>query len=490
MKKNTINPDILKVVSRILNEVKNDGRLSFTQVMEKFYEKSWELLPSKIEKKMFNLSPGTSRVKAFKVYLDALSKDISKHLYYREYSSPQGEFYVRRIISDFENLKISSDNKFLPGDICITEGATSAISQIFDYFKKEFPKGEILIPVPSYYIFVFTAKYLGIKYREIIPSKKPSNNKPFFTAEDIINNISDKTRMIILNHPHNPTGYTFSDEGITKLLKIAKQKKIIILSDELFYDLILDQEHKFHTVNELADNEKLLNQVVTVKSYSKNRNLPGFRIGYLFSKNKSILNYISLSQEQRVFFAGASNFRSAILLDCLFQTISHFRDNNLILNDSISKAKGLYSYSEEIKKLSNSTITRLYNQFINYCEATKQFYSQNFDIIRQVLGDDIEVLLPKQSAFNTFVKIKGLEGVNIFDFTLNLYLSTGIMSDTSPCFGLNQFIWENDPKLGYWLRITFSAKPADLKRGLKLLKKFKNDYMLHPERYLHTNLQF
>lgn len=492
MKKNNPNADTLKIVNRILGEVKEDGRLSFTQVMEKFYEKSWELLPPEIEKKMFNLSPGTSRVKAFPVYLKALSRDISKHRYYREYSSPQGEFYVRRVISDFENLKLSSSTLFQPGDICITEGATGAVSQIFEYFKKAFPEGEVLIPVPSYYIFVFTAKYYGIPFCEVIPTKKPANNKPFFTADDIINSISDKTRMIVLNHPHNPTGYVFTDAEIIKILKVAKQKNILILADELFYDLIFNQNHKFHTVSELASREDLLDQVVTVKAYSKNRNLPGFRIGYLFTKNKPLLNYVSMSQEQRVFFAAGSNFRSIIILDCFFQTVSHFLKSmpQISVTDSIHKAKELYSYADDIKILSVQKILNLYQQFIDYTNNTCQFYSQNYDLIIETLGKDLDVILPKQSAFNTFIKVKGLDGVNIFDFTLNLYLATGIMSDTSPCFGLKQSIWESNPSLGYWVRITYSAKPNNLKRGLKILKNFKNKYLLHPEQFIHTNLQF
>mgnify|MGYP001584406536 FL=1 len=441
---------------------------------------------------MFNISPGTSRVKAFKGFLSLLADDIKTHKYYREYSSSQGEYYVREVIAAFENIKLKNQPKYDPSDICITDGATGSISQIFEYFKKTFPNGEVLIPVPSYYIFVFTAKYYCLSYKEILPSIKPSSGKSIFTGKDILDNITDKTKMIILNQPHNPTGYIFTNEEIAQILLVAKRKGILVLADDLFFDLIFKNPHHFKTVDQLALENGALENVVTVKAYSKNRNLPGFRIGYLFSKNKKLINFLSLSLEQRVFFSGGSNFRSVIIMDCLFQSLAHMERKYPKVNHSelIKKVKNIFNFCEFIRELPERKISTQYTQFKSYMNKTMSFYSKNYDLIEKILKNDLEILLPKESAFNTFVKISGLDKVNIFDFSLNLFLSSGIMSDAGPSFGLRQSDWEQNKNLGYWVRITFSAKPSDLKNGLQRLSSFKREYLLNPERFIHTNLRF
>ena len=83
-----------------------------------------------------------------------------------------------------------------------------------------------------------------------------------------------------------------------------------------------------------------------------------------------------------------------------------------------------------------------------------------------------------------------MKNINMFDFTLNFYLTTGVKIELAPCFGLNQQIWEKDPNLGFWFRITFAKKMSQLSTGIKKLIAFKNIYLSNPNKFIQTGLSF
>ena len=114
------------------------------------------------------------------------------------------------------------------------------------------------------------------------------------------------------------------------------------------------------------------------------------------------------------------------------------------------------------------------------------FYSDTYDQTVHAFGNDLEKILPKEYAFNSFAKIYGLNKVNHFDFCLNLFLSTGIMHDTGSCFGLRQRDWQNRADLGYWLRITYSRNPKQMVRGVKIFRQFKRQYLRNPSDFYLT----
>ena len=98
--------------------------------------------------------------------------------------------------------------------------------------------------------------------------------------------------------------------------------------------------------------------------------------------------------------------------------------------------------------------------------------------------------MPKKSAFNTFFKIPCLDSVNMFDFTLNLYIATGVKIEIGPCFGFDQKEWETNPSLGFWLRITFAKDKKILKEGILKFIKFAKKYKTNQKKWIATNLNF
>lgn len=428
--------------------------------------------------KTYEISAGTSDRKAYRGYVDQIAADIKKGRYYRDYTTANGSLEARKSLAFLESLKLDNE-KYEPGDICLTNGSTGAITAVFEYLKKTNPGSEVLIATPNYYVYKLAAQYFDLDFKEVLPP-----------IDALIKNISENTKLIIITNPVNPSGEIYSYDDLRKLLLIAKTKNILILSDELFYELVFDPED-YTPLDKIASEFDAMNNLVIVKGYSKTKNLAGFRIGYLVSKNQDLLDSVFKITEQRSCFPTASNFAGLIALDSFIQSadwrIKKRRKNTL---EIMKKLRQEFAFSQTIQEKSIDELAKTYLGYQKYLQRILKFYSKMFDEVQETLKKEIIITMPKQSAFNTFVKIKNLEDVNFFDFLLNLYLTTGIKIEIGPGFGLDQKAWEKNPKLGFWLRITFARNKKQFIQGLKLFIEFKKLYLKNQNKFLKTGLTF
>lgn len=474
--------ELKQKAKQLIKGFEKDGS-HFDEILQEFYARS-EILPKELDSQIFNLSPGTSSAKTFSFFLDQINKDLSDHKYYRDYSSPSGESELRETLSIFENINLGQE-KYTKNNFVVTDGATGAISNIFKAFKKNYPDKEIIIPIPTYFVFKTSAICNNLKYKEVVLDTFLGKN----TIDPILKAINKNTKMIILCHPNNPTGLCFSDQDLLLLFEIAKKNKIMILSDEVFFDLYLNKEKPFSEANKIALKTKSLDQLFVIKGFSKNYNLPGLRLGYLFTNNQLFLKYIRKNQLEKSFFATGSNFRNLFYIDCMVKTISIFL-KQMTTDEAISLVKKEYKRCPFIGSMSSMLMKRIYESYGQYMKQTLAFYNKNYDQVKKIFGEDIDTILSKEYAFNTFIKIKGMEKVNFFDFSLNLFLSTGIMHDCGPCFGLSQNEWQKNPDLGYWFRISFSRDLDKMEKAINIFEQFKKTFLSCPDKFLLTNKNY
>ena len=104
-----------------------------------------------------------------------------------------------------------------------------------------------------------------------------------FKLEDLFKQIRDNTKLIVLNFPHNPTGATITEIDLIKIIQIARQKNIVVFSDEMYRFLEYDQQDRLPSVSEIYENG------ISLFGLSKTFALPGLRIGWLASGNKEIM---------------------------------------------------------------------------------------------------------------------------------------------------------------------------------------------------------
>jgi len=426
------------------------------------------------------ISSGVSDRKAYKGYIKQIISDFKRNRYYRDYYPSKGNLEARRALCIRENYKLVAKNRYTPEDFCLAEGSTGAITMIFEYLSKYAPRGEILIQSPNYYLYKFVSNYYGLRLREIMP-ELGRKDVSFISADTIVKNITDKTKVIVITNPANPSGEILERNGLEKILKAAKERNLLVLIDELFSELVFSQK-TFTAADLVASQLDTMENLVIVKGYSKSKNLVGLRIGYLYSKNKDLLNGVALIAQQRSSYSVASNFTGLICLDSFIQSVrfNGYKKINKVLADF----KELPSIAEK----SEAELYKNYNNYEKYFGQLMAFYSQRYDDIIKILGNDIEKSFPKYSAFNTIVKIREIGNVNSFDFMVNCFLTTGLKTEIAPCFGFDQRTW--DTKLGFWLRLTFAKDKKLFKKGLEAFRDYKKYYLSSNKYFLNTGLSF
>lgn len=188
------------------------------------------------------------------------------------YMSNAGFEDVRQTIA--ESLNRRFDTKFSAKNLIMTVGAASGLNVILKTILN--PGEEVIVFAPY---FLEYGAYVR-NYDGILVEVSPDTTTFQPNLAEFEQRITPKTRAVIVNTPHNPTGVVYSEETIKKLSAIleAKQKEfgtvIYLISDEPYRELAYDGV-------EVPYLTKYYNNTVVGYSYSKSLSLPGERIGYL-----------------------------------------------------------------------------------------------------------------------------------------------------------------------------------------------------------------
>ena len=104
-----------------------------------------------------------------------------------------------------------------------------------------------------------------------------------FTAEDLYDVVTKETKLIVINFPHNPTGVVLDEAGLNRVVEIARERRITIFSDEMYRYLEHRPDLRLPSVAEIYEHG------ISLSGLSKSFALPGLRIGWLISKDKTLL---------------------------------------------------------------------------------------------------------------------------------------------------------------------------------------------------------
>lgn len=228
--------------------------------------------------KIYNFGIGQPDIPTFNHIIDAAKEALDSK--FTGYTETAGIYELREAISTYLNSRYGCDVK--PSEIVVTPGAKGALFLTIAAYLRE--GDEIIVPEPSFPAYPEIAKFLGAK-PVYVPLKWLGRDGGFkLDIEAIEKSISPKTKMVVVNSPHNPTGALFSSKEIEELMEIARRKNIIILSDEIYDHFIYDDvEFKsFLTFPDWRD------YVVYVNGFSKTYSMTGWRLGYVIARKEII----------------------------------------------------------------------------------------------------------------------------------------------------------------------------------------------------------
>ena len=131
---------------------------------------------------------------------------------------------------------------------------------------------EVIIPQPAYVSYEPCTILAGA--RPVIINLK-AENEFRLTAEELENAITDKTKVLILPFPNNPTGAIMEREDLEKIAKVIKKHDIYVMSDEIYSELTYKGEHV-----SIASIEGMQERTILINGFSKAYAMTGWRLGY------------------------------------------------------------------------------------------------------------------------------------------------------------------------------------------------------------------
>ena len=172
-------------------------------------------------------------------------------------------------------------------NLIVTAGATQALMLAMVTLVN--PGDEVIIQGPNWPDYRGQIDMVNAK---TVYAKVSEENSFKMTADVIEPLISDKTKLIIINSPSNPTGGVLEWEDLLEIAELVKKYKIFIISDEPYEKLVYDGFEQ----KSLASIPGIEDYVLTINSFSKTFAMTGFRVGYICANENIVENLVKLHE--------------------------------------------------------------------------------------------------------------------------------------------------------------------------------------------------
>jgi len=201
---------------------------------------------------------------------------------YTSYTNNAGYIELRRAAANFLNVKYGI--QYNPNtEIIVTVGATEGIDIVFRTLLTN--QDEVLLPGPI---------YPGYEPLILLNNAKPvymdTRNTNFKVTADLIKkHLTEKTRLIVLPYPSNPTGVSLTGEELQEIANVIKGKNIFVLADEIYSELVYGQRH-------VSIAKFLPKQTIIINGLSKSHSMTGWRIGFVFAPEEICQHMLKVHQ--------------------------------------------------------------------------------------------------------------------------------------------------------------------------------------------------
>ena len=219
-------------------------------------------------KKIIDLSLGQSDFKSPKHAVDATIQALREG--HHGYTLPNGIIECREAVS--QKIKSLYNAKINPERIVIMPGGKPTMHYAISFFGE--PGAEIIYPDPGFPIYESMINYTGAT---AVPYNLNEKKDFSIDSDKVLSLINEKTRLIILNNPHNPTGSFTEKKVIDKLVEgLMNFPDVAILSDEIYDRLIFDKKE----IPTMLNYPKFYDRLIVLNGWSKTYAMTGWRLGW------------------------------------------------------------------------------------------------------------------------------------------------------------------------------------------------------------------
>jgi len=333
---------------------------------------------------------------------------------YTKYTPAAGITELRSAIAD--RLKADCGIEYSPNQIVVASGAKHSIYIALQVLLN--PGDEVLLPAP-YWVTYFDAIKMAGGVPVVLHTSESSNFK--ITADELKAALTEKSKLLILCNPSNPTGMIYTADELAVLAGICVESDLYILSDEVYYQLVYDGI-KFTSVAALGESVK--ERTIIVNGASKTYAMTGWRIGYTASNSK------------------------------LAEIMSSYLSHSTSAPCTVSQYAALEAYSGSQESVRSM------------CETFRERRDFIFERINKMSG--VSCIKPN-GAFYVMLCIKELTGKtlggkqinNSDDFALSFLENALVATVSCTGFGIENYV-----------RLTYAASMDDIKEGMDRLERF------------------
>src|SRR5690606_12657397 len=306
---------------------------------------------------------------------------------------------------------------YVDTEITVTSCATEALMASFQAFVHT---GDEVVVIEPFYDLYIPAIELAGGTPVAVPMTAPSEAVPYYRVDwdRVEQAITSKTRMLVINFPHNPTCTILQPQHLDALEQIVeKHPSLIILSDEVYEHLTFDQKDHLS----LATRPSLADRVVIVSSFGKTFHATGWKVGYCCAP-------ASLSTEIR-----------KVHQYTVFTVPSPLQ-------------AGLATYMQDPATW----------------ESLPAFYQEKRDHLHQGLQNTRFTPMPSEGTFFLLASYENISELSELDFAKHLNQNYGVGAIPVSAFYLNPNSKQANHRL---LRFCFAKQPNTLDQAIERLKK-------------------
>jgi len=245
------------------------------------------------------------------------------------YTPSMGIPELREAIS--EKLREENGLDYGPEQIIVTPGSKFAV---FEAIMALIDEGdEVIVPAPYWVSYEEIVKAAGGILR-----RAPTREDFSIDVEGIRNLIGPRTKALILNSPNNPTGAVYDEKSLKELAEILSERKIFVISDEIYEKLIYEGEHV-----SIASMDGMGDLTVVVNGFSKAYAMTGWRLGYAAGP-KEVISAMNKIQQHSVTCPPAFIQKAAITAlksadEFVNQMVTEFRRRRDFIVERLSKIR-------------------------------------------------------------------------------------------------------------------------------------------------------
>jgi aspartate/methionine/tyrosine aminotransferase len=202
------------------------------------------------------------------------------------YTSNYGIPELREAIA--EKLRRENGLSYDPGtEIIVTVGTNEAVFMAMMALLN--PGEEVLIPDPCWLHYFYCAQMAGA-----VPISVPLKEENGFNPQidDFRSRLTSKTRMIVINTPNNPTGAVFDQRVLEEFARLARERDLFVLSDEIYEKMVYDGARHLS----IGSFPGMKERTITINGFSKIFAMTGWRLGYAAAEKALISGLIRVHQ--------------------------------------------------------------------------------------------------------------------------------------------------------------------------------------------------